>query len=149
MNGAIRLRNDFTLWNNFELSFFLRSDLGHHRSFPAATAEGSTMDRRSTANYPYWSPDNKSNEWPRLYTRTASFGGGITVYKPASFLRVQDLSISYNLTKTVSRMVSISNARVFGAVRNLVSFDDWPGWDPETGHAPLPRVYSVGLNVSF
>lgn len=143
------LRNDFTLWNNFELSFFLRSDLGHQRSFPAATAEGSTMDRRSTANYPYWSPDNRSNEWPRLYTRTASFGGGVTVYKPASFLRLQDISVSYNLTRSVSRFVSISNARVFGAVRNLVSVDNWPGWDPETGHSPLPRVYSVGLNISF
>src|SRR5690606_6670401 len=71
------LRNDFTLWDKLEISFFLRSDLGHHSAFPAATAEGSTMDRRSTANYPYWSPDNKSDEWPRLYTRTASFGGGI------------------------------------------------------------------------
>lgn len=143
------LRNDFTLWDKLEISFFLRSDLGHHSAFPAATAEGSTMDRRSTANYPYWSPDNKSDEWPRLYTRTASFGGGIVVYKPSSFLRVQDLTVSYNLTSTISGLAFINNARIFGSVRNLMSFDNWPGWDPETGHSPLPRVYSMGLNISF
>ncbi|HLT93861.1 MAG TPA: hypothetical protein VKZ56_04835, partial [Membranihabitans sp.] len=59
------------------------------------------------------------------------------------------LTVSYNLTSTISGLAFINNARVFGSVRNLMSFDNWPGWDPETGHSPLPRVYSMGLNISF
>jgi TonB-dependent starch-binding outer membrane protein SusC len=47
--------------------------------------------------------------------------------------------------------------------RNLVSFDDYSGYDPETnsagqsskvrgddfGNIPIPRVFQIGVNASF
>src|SRR5690606_5242766 len=90
-------RNEVDFLSNFSASIFIRADLGHIRTFSFARAESSTFNRRSTANYPYWSPDNRSNDWPRLTLRTAGYGGGIMPYKPASFVRVQDFTLSYQV----------------------------------------------------
>ena len=143
------LRNDFDFLRNFTASIFLRADLGHIRPFNPSVAEWSTFDRRSTANYPYWTPDNMTNDYPKLSANVTPFGGGIMPYKAASFLRIQDISLSYNIPSPVATRLGVQNARVFGSVRNLHSFDNWPGWDPESGFTPMPRIITMGFNISL
>jgi len=142
-------RNEVDFLSNFSASIFIRADLGHIRTFSFARAESSTFNRRSTANYPYWSPDNRSNDWPRLTLRTAGYGGGIMPYKPASFVRVQDFTLSYQVPVSAIQRMKLQNMRFFGSIRNLYSFDKWPGWDPESAHDPMPRTYTIGVNVSL
>lgn len=142
-------RNDFTIFKNLTASIFLRADLGHKRAFSQSVAGWSTFDRISTANYPYWTPENRSNEYPRLSVNDSPFGGRVMPYKPTSFLRIQDISLSYNVPFALTQKINVQNARVFGAIRNLYSFDKWPGWDPESGHSPMPRTFTLGLNFAL
>jgi TonB-linked SusC/RagA family outer membrane protein len=142
-------RNDFSFLKNFTASVFLRADLGHVRAFPWAISEYSTFDRRSTANYDYWTPENRSNDYPRLGNNKSPFGGGIMPYKSTAFLRVQDISLGYSVPADLSEKIKLRDIRVFGAVRNAFTFSKWPGWDPESGDMPMPRTFTFGLNLSL
>lgn len=153
----IGFRNEFTFLNNFSASIFVRADLGHLKEFAAGLRRGGsdTFDRRNTSDFPYWSPENPTNDFARINTNENVFGGGIMIYKPGSFVRIQDVSLSYNLPATLSNRLRVNNARVFTSVRNLYSFDKWPGWDPESGNnssghnLPMPRIYTLGVNLSL
>ncbi len=77
-----------------------------------------------------------------------------------SFTKLRELSISYNLGK-VSNV--FSNLTVSFAGRNLISWDNYKGYDPETnatgqnsllrgvdfGNVPIPRTYQIGVLANF
>lgn len=149
------LRNEFSFLKDFSASIFLRADLGHKRQLRQLVEDYSTYDRRSTANFDYWTPENRSNEYPRLSRKTSVFGGGLMPYFGTSFLRVQDVSLSYNLPTELLSKIQAKNARVFFSARNLLTFSSWPEWDPESpqdatiGQSPMPKIYTLGLNITL
>ncbi len=145
----VGLRNEVTFLKSFTASVFVRADLGAIRAFNWAISEYSTFDRRSTPNYDYWTPENRSNDYPRLGNNKSPFGGGLTPYKPTGFVRIQDVSLSYALPAQVATKIRLSSVRLFGAVRNAFTFTKWPGWDPESGNSPMPKTYTFGLNLSL
>lgn len=152
------LRNDFTFLKNFTASVFMRADLGHMAAYPVALNRGyESNDRwnRNVGPVPYWTADRPHDEYARLNPIVSSFGGGIMIYKPRSFVRIQDVSLLYNLPAEIAQRIKLNNLQVFGAVRNLATFTNWPGWDPEsgsgtsTGMLPMPRTYTFGLSFSL
>jgi TonB-linked SusC/RagA family outer membrane protein len=147
----IGLRNEFTFLKNFSAAIFLRSELGHMAPFQEGLRSGGadTYDRRNTNDFPYWTADNPIDDYPRLNTNTNVFGGGIKVYKSLSFVRIQDISLSYALPGAIAERIKVSSLRIFGAARNLYSFNKWPGWDPESINTPMPRNLTLGLNLSL
>jgi TonB-linked SusC/RagA family outer membrane protein len=148
-------RNDFTFLKDFTASFFIRADLGHIGQYEHVLEGHSTFDRRNAWVRPYWTPTEPNNEWPALGHVWDAFGGGITIYKPRSFVRFQDLSISYNMPKSITSRINANNLRLFVSGRNLITITKWPGWDPETPatgnmqNQPMPRTYTFGLNLSL
>jgi TonB-linked SusC/RagA family outer membrane protein len=70
-----------------------------------------------------------------------------------SFLRCNDISLTYNVAENLLKHIGLKNITVMAAVRNpfIIVSKDYKGMDPEvaTGNQPIPRVYSMGLNVSF
>ena len=143
------LRNDFTFLRDFTASVFLRADLGHIRNFPYAIHESSEYDRRGIWNVPYWTPTNGNNEYARTSEVHGAYGGGLRIFKPSSFLRIQDVSLSYNVPYTLVQRLNIANLRVFVSSRNLATFTKWPGYDPESGNTPMPKSYTLGASLSF
>ncbi|MDJ1496063.1 SusC/RagA family TonB-linked outer membrane protein [Cytophagaceae bacterium DM2B3-1] len=77
-----------------------------------------------------------------------------------SFVKLRELSVSYSLKPKV---LGIQGMRIFVAGRNLLSIDNYSGYDPETNAAgqtnavrgfdfvevPIPRTYAIGVNVKF
>ncbi|GGM94500.1 SusC/RagA family TonB-linked outer membrane protein [Dyadobacter beijingensis] len=152
----IGLRNEFTFFKNFTASVFLRSELGHMAPFAEGLRTGGsdTYDRRNTNDFPYWTPENPTNDYARLNTNTNVFGGGIKVYKKLSFLRVQDVNVGYSVPSGIAKKLKVNNMRVFASARNLLTFTKWPGWDPEAwdsdgNNVPMPKNFTVGLNLSL
>ncbi|GAA5219937.1 TonB-dependent receptor [Membranihabitans marinus] len=144
------LRNQFTFFKYFTASLFIRADLGHLGAFGEALNNGgATYDKRNRQAIPYWTPENQSNDYARLLTNTTSFGGGLMIYRSRSFVRIQDFTFSYNLPESMMSNIKLQNLRLYGSIRNLYSFDNWPGWDPESGNIPMPRNYSIGLAFSL
>ena len=146
------LRNDITFLKNFTASIFVRADLGHIGSYSAALNSGYESNDRWNRNIgpvPYWTSGNPNDEYARLNPILSSFGGGLMIYKPRSFVRIQDVSLAYNLPVEMAERLKLKNLNVFGAVRNLATFTKWPGWDPESGMTPMPRTYTFGLSFSL
>lgn len=143
------LRNEFRFLQHFSASVFLRADLGHMRNFAPSVADYSTYDRRSTANFDYWTPENRTNQYPRLGNNRSVFGGGLTPYHPTSFLRVQDVSLSYTLPVDAAQRMRLNGARLFVSGRNVYTVTKWPGWDPESGFNAMPKFYTIGVDLTL
>ena len=144
-------RNDFSFLKNFTASVFLRADLGHLGTYVGGSG---SWDQNDRWNYnkgpePYWTKDRPNDEYPRLNLSTAGFGGGLNIYKPRSFMRIQDVSLTYNMPQDVVKKLKFNNAQVFISARNLATITKWPGWDPESGMNPMPRTYTLGINLSL
>jgi TonB-linked SusC/RagA family outer membrane protein len=77
-----------------------------------------------------------------------------------SFTKLRELSLSYNFGKINK---TFSNLTISFAGRNLVSWDKYKGYDPETnatgqnsllrgvdfGNVPIPRTYQIGVVANF
>ncbi|MBB1283721.1 TonB-dependent receptor [Flavisolibacter sp. BT320] len=80
-----------------------------------------------------------------------------------SYLRIQNVSIGYNLPKEWIRKASLNNVRLYVSGQNLYTFTKYKGYDPEigafnrgislmnvdNGHYPNPRSITFGANVEF
>jgi len=81
----------------------------------------------------------------------------------ASYLRIQNISLSYNLPAKWARKAFIQSAKIYVNVQNVYTFTKYSGYDPEIGaynqssllqnidrgRYPTPRTYTLGLNLSF
>ncbi|GAA5221673.1 SusC/RagA family TonB-linked outer membrane protein [Membranihabitans marinus] len=145
------LRNEFSFLKDWSASVFIRADLGHMGEFSKGIRSGGidTYDRRNTYNTPYWTPDNPINDFPSLTNNSSVYGGGLGFYKSLSFVRVQDLSLSYSVPENITEILKSSSIRVYLSARNLLTFDKWPDWDPESLTEPMPKVFTFGLNVTL
>ena len=100
----------------------------------------------------YWTPENPDARYQRPGIKGS---GGIAGRRFASrsFVRLRDVSLSYNLGEDILKFVQ--NVRVTLSGRNLLTITDWNGWDPETGQGmrldgrPVMESYSLGLDVTF
>lgn len=146
------LRNDFSFLKNFSMSVFIRADLGFIRDYWPAMNYGFESDDRWNRNngpVPYWTKDKPNNEYARLNVNTGGYGGGVMIYKPSSFVRIQDVTLSYNVPLDVIQKAKIKSLQAFFSTRNLATFTNWPGWDPESGMSPMPRTFTIGLNCNL
>lgn len=80
-----------------------------------------------------------------------------------SYIRLKNITISYNLPKDIVAKANLQNARISFAAQNLLTFTKYPGFDPEvsvfnttstsqgTDFLTLPQVkmYTVSLKVGF
>lgn len=81
-----------------------------------------------------------------------------------SFLRIQNLALSYRLPKTLLDRINIQEARVYVNLHNVYTFTKYSGYDPEIGISyssgeqlngvdhgryPTPRMYTMGINLSL
>lgn len=146
------LTNDFTFFKNFSASIFIRADLGHKSTLPV-TNDKSTHDRRNDWNWGYWSKENPNSEFAKIdYPDNLSrYGDGLRIFQNIGFLRVQDVNLSYNVpTSILSNILSIRNMRIYVSGRNMLTFTDWPGFDPETGATtPMPRTITFGVDIAL
>jgi TonB-linked SusC/RagA family outer membrane protein len=106
----------------------------------------------------YWTPENATNDFPRpnknislastLYSSTLGYADG-------SFIRLRNITLGYTVPKKVLEKSFISTVRVYATARNPFTYTKsslLKEYDPERGGsegAPMTKLYTVGLNVTF
>jgi len=67
------------------------------------------------------------------------------------YVRIQNAQLGYSFPSTIAKKIKMENLRVYIAGQNLLTFDKFPGYDPELGATsyPIPRSIYFGLNVGF
>lgn len=142
------LRNEFTFFKNFDLSFMIYSYWGHMGSFNQMKNRDGFLDRTSSYVTPYWTEENPNNEWARLYSSEGS-ASGFNVYRKRSFIRLENISMAYNFPKHLAEKANMTNARMYFNIRNVGYYaPQWDFWDPENS-GPIPRYFTLGLDVTF
>lgn len=99
----------------------------------------------------YWTPENKSNEFPRPYYTASASNFGVIGLQDASYFRLRSATIGYSLPKSFLPKLRMSNARIYATFTNLFTITDYKSYSPEdqATEYPEPKTYVVGLNFSF
>lgn len=103
----------------------------------------------------YWRPDNTGAEYqkPILAQATSgsqdSFSGNLG-FKKASFLKVRNISLGYNLPKPLLKAATLSHCKVYAQIINPFSLkQSIDGFDLDTGRTYFNRSFVFGLEIGF
>jgi TonB-linked SusC/RagA family outer membrane protein len=107
-----------------------------------------------------WTPTNKNNEVPRLWTATNSNSDPQNIMSDfwvmnTSYVRMKNLQVGYTFPAAWTKLVKIDRARIFYSAENLFTLDALPiNLDPETtseraSSYPLIQTHSIGLTLTF
>ncbi len=138
------LRNEFIFNKNLSLSTMMYSYWGQYDSFNRAANVSNFPDRCSEYVQPYWTVENRINDYARIGSKNIG-----TVYKEKSFIRFENITLSYNVPKMLTQKIFVQDMRLSLSVRNVAVFaPHWNFWDPELSD-PTPRTYNVSLNFTL
>ena len=108
-----------------------------------------------------WTGEGTSNSIPRL-TNDATNNKLFSDFfvEDASFLRMQNIQIGYNLSEDLLSKIGVSKLRLYTSINNLFTLTKYTGYDPtvnggaigagiDYGTYPSARQFLLGLNVTF
>jgi hypothetical protein len=111
-----------------------------------------------------WTPDNPSTTMSRLSFLDLNYNmrGSDEWLKKGDYFKIGTVQIGYNISRSLLKTIHLESARVNFTIQNLVTFSSYNKYgDPEssqgsilftgldTGHYPIPRIYSFGLTMQF
>ena len=140
-------------YKNFDFSASLSGRFGYlfnHDGYGYNLINGGN---RWCADVDYWTPDNPSNRWPKASSDNAN--RGLCAYFNGNYIKLQDISIGYDISKLVNRIpnINIASARFYVQARNFAYLYSAAGLhiNPESTSIELsvPRTVNVGLNLNF
>ncbi|WP_299835980.1 SusC/RagA family TonB-linked outer membrane protein [uncultured Tenacibaculum sp.] len=109
---------------------------------------------QSTRVLDYWKQPGDVTTFPRYdgpnFTQFDS-----TLIEDASFIRLKNIILAYTIPSDLVKTVGLENVRLFTVGRNLLTFTDYLGVDPEVdsnialGSNPNTKQISFGLEVKF
>lgn len=148
------IRNEFTLWKDFTLSFNIYSYMGHkslETMYLNKDDDGGRM-AYGMVNLPkkeYWTLDNPTNKYARIEAKGPAGAENPGMLYNRSFIRLDNISVGYTIPQKWTQKYDIERIKVFGTVRNVATWaKDWEYGDPETGGLGA-RIYTLGLNLVF
>ncbi len=154
--------NNSIQYKNWGLKFFLNSIQGGNNYFLGEDTYKSfnIINRTTHFRYvfpdgiDYWTPENPNARYqrPNIYVDSGLEG---KLFAPRSFVRLQDVSLTYDLPRDIVRKINLYSLRLYLNGKNLLTLTKWNGWDPETGQSitsggrPVTKSYTIGINVEF
>lgn len=125
--------------------------------FPFASGVDESSVRTEGLNR--WTEENPSENvlFPRLRTTDFQHNRVASTWwlRDASFLRLKNIEIGYQIPKSVMEKWKARAARIYIMGYNIHSWDKIKMWDPEMGNLnagmayPLPRTFTFGLELTF
>lgn len=149
-------------WKNFDANLFLQGSHGND------VYMGMFRYDLNTTNLPIsalgrWTGEGSSNDIPRMTHSDLNQNNRVSdrFIEDGSYLRIKSLMLGYTLPSDVLDRAGISKLRVYASANNLFTFTKYSGLDPEIGTRgtleigidrgfyPSPRIYNLGINVTF
>jgi len=111
-----------------------------------------------------WTPTNTSATIP-IFENVSNFSTNTQsnsfYVENGSYLRMQNLTLSYNVLPKVLQVLKISRMKIFASVNNVFTITKYKGLDPsvggnadtnfgiDVGNFPITRSWTFGFNVGF
>lgn len=155
------MRNEFTIFKDFSVSFSMYSFLGWKSARGGVLNYDAVMNRDNDGgfllfkmqNQPwkhYWTPETPYNDAGRIDAVGSGGADHPRLYVNRNFLRLDNITVAYNVPKQYLKKLALSGLRIYGNVRNVgnIHSSEWYYGDPENmSHST--RTYNIGLNVEF
>ena len=115
------------------------------------TAGGDLRGNRNGIKVDYWTPENPSNTYPQPNAGTSPPGMTNVGLQDASYWRLQNLSIGYNLPTKATSKLKINNLRLYATAQNLITITDYKAYSPEQDlyAYPMTRNFIFGFKFGF
>jgi TonB-linked SusC/RagA family outer membrane protein len=159
------LNNSFS-YKDFELSFFIDGQFGHQvcnvsnfnlLMFGAGQQLATVREA--------WTTENQSDIYPRVdaLNSSSSFKFSDRYLEDASFIRLQNVTVSYNLPASICKKIRMTGAKVYMSGSNLFTITDYTGYNPDVsltgsnnlqmGHDnagyPVARTVRIGVKLKL
>jgi TonB-linked SusC/RagA family outer membrane protein len=140
-------------YKRFTASAALTSVQGTTRANPLLGTNQVFADvRRNTVYREYWTPTNPINTYPA--NSNSSNPLSVTFYENASYVRLRDVSLAYDLPTRLLGRTGAESLRLYVDGRNLWTNTKWTGLDPEIDNSnqrgiPLEKSVIAGLDLRF
>jgi len=144
--------NNSISYKNFTLSVFAYARLGAYISYDYNTQL--TYEDSNWADLNYWTPTNTAGIFPSPgadKTTWTSYGSSLQ-YVKASYIKIKDISLSYNLPRSIVKHLGLNKLQIYGSLKNWFTFSNIDNYDPERGGSytfPLAKQAVVGLNIEL
>jgi TonB-linked SusC/RagA family outer membrane protein len=145
------MNNSFS-YKDFSLSVLLYARLGGYIAYDMNTQLN--YESANWGNLDYWTPTNVNAKFPSpgaASTTFASYGSALK-YEKADFFKIKDITLAYNLPKSLLSKAGVERLKVYGSLKNFFTFSNIDNYDPERGGAisfPLSKQVVVGVNIEF
>ncbi len=172
-NFMYGLTTDFS-WKGFDLSLFFQGVSGNSIYVQVnQDIEGFYRGFNVTKRYydDHWTGEGSTNETPRASWVGAANNKKVSsrFIEPGSYFRFKNITLGY--TFSMKESSAIQKLRVYVGVQNVFTVTKYPGLDPEMynsdnlsgedvsnpdlasgidwGTYPVPRIYTLGVNLNF
>lgn len=140
-------------YKKFSLNMAFHSNLGHYIFFKPNDNLASIYDGIFRGNV-------HTDYFDTQFTQSGNANQGFSDHylQDASFLKMDNISVSYDLGNVLNAKNNSSNLRLSGSVQNVFILTNFEGGDPESpfnfgsnfgGNYTAPRTFSLALNFNF
>ena len=148
-------------YNGFSLSIFFQGAGGNTKLDNLQSDNTGSQITNNVIRRNWWTRTNPTNEhWANDYNANPL---GVKVYEDASFIRLRDVTLSYNIPTKILSKASINNFRIYITARNIATFTKFKGIDPELDVTnattsdgkggqwglPLSKEYTMVVSLTF
>ena len=141
-------------YKGFMLSFLVNGRVGGISPNSTTNPGTNFYDRVNVLDLPYWTPENPLNNRASVgYSNPLGYG----FYQKRDYVRLQDVTLAYTLPLEIIQKIKLQNVRVYISGKNLRTWTEWDGYDPENGETriygptsgPLMKSWVFGINVGL
>lgn len=162
-------------YKSFELTLLIQGSQGNDLFNQPRIRMENPGEGTSARLLDMWTPDNQDTDVPgiidALTRQNAALTSKVAVndqrrsrwVEDASYIRLKNIMLAYNLPKNVLSRLKLNNIRVFVSATNLATITKYTGYDPEVSayndndaqigvdfsSYPQSRIINAGLNLSF
>lgn len=145
------ITNTFS-YKGIELSVFFNGVFGNKLNFYGvgrfSSANGRYEDNQTVNQLDAWTTENRDTKVPqaRLFYNNGAQASSRFI-EDGSFIRLRNVTLAYNLPKSLINKVKLSNVRLYVTGQNLLTFTKYSGWDPEVNADDV--VSNIALGYDF
>lgn len=144
-------------YKDFDLSFHMywRTGLTDKNQFLVYYAGESNQHNFKNAKVNYWTPENQTNDWAQPSNQGPYRNNASNVYTNSDFLKISDITLGYNMPKSILNKLNINKLRVYTTIQNPFTFTSFNGFDPENPSSTIGNdswmsmTALLGLNITF
>lgn len=155
-------------WKGFDMNILFTFTLGR-KMINALSRSSLQLNHKWTPIYTdirnstFWEKEGDKSDYPAIDAANDGFGQfnfpDDKQIENVHYLRLKQLTIGYNIPKSIAQKMSLEGVRAFFTAENLFLLSNYSGVDPETVDPmsgidnfksyPLARKLTIGLTVNF